>query len=264
MKLFDTHFHISSEADPREYAARSEEAQVGFLMAVGADYRESCRAMEFVSLLPCAGFSAGIHPHEADAWNGEMTAFANFSKDDKFAAVGEIGLDYYYEHSEREIQRRVFQSFLDWAGEIAYPVIVHCRDRDGEDTAYREAFDLLKEFSRQNGQFVLHCYTGTREWVEKFLELGAYFGFTGIVTFPKAENVREALQAVPLDHLLLETDSPYLTPMPHRGHPNHSAYLPLIADAVAREKDLPVDEIARITTKNSCRFFGLLDEIEDE
>ena len=137
------------------------------------------------------------------------------------------------------------------------PAIVHCRDKNSAEEAYQNTFTLLADFAKNGGKFVLHCYTGTTYWAEKFLSLGGYLGITGIVTFPKAQNVRDVLQIIPNNRLLIETDTPYLAPIPKRGKTNHSKYLPFIVEKIADEKNLEIDDLILLTTENAKSLFEI-------
>lgn len=256
--LFDTHFHYYMEEEAHAYYKRAKEAGVPWLMAAGASHKDSIAARDFASNFETVRFSAGVHPHEADKPLCELSVFEMFRQEEKLAAIGEIGLDYNYEHAPREIQRKVFEKFLGLALEWQKPAIIHCRDKEGAEAAYEDAYQPLRDFALAGGSFVLHCFTGTPGWAEKFLAEGAYLGVTGIVTFPKAQNVRDTLKIIPASRLLLETDAPYLAPIPHRGKANHPEFLPLVAARVALEKMLSVEELAKLTTENAFTFFRIV------
>jgi len=259
MELFDTHFHYYGQAAPEEYYGRAAGAGVKYLLAAGSTLEESRRSMQFVDAIPSSWFSCGIHPHEAEKSGGRpCEAFAEFRTHPKLVAIGEIGLDYFYEHSERDIQKRVFADFLKLAADWKLPAIIHCRDKDGCFDAYADSLSMLKDFHSAGGRFVVHCFSGTPGWAEKFLELGAYLGITGIVTFPKAVNIRETLKVIPMEQLLLETDTPYLAPVPYRGKENHSEYLVEIAKRTADEKNLSLEELSSITTANAFKLFSTI------
>lgn len=257
MELFDTHFHIDSEKTFDEYAQESEAAGVKYLLAVGSDFSSSLEAQSFAEHTHNAFFAAGVHPHESENEKRSAADFANFAENPSFAAVGEIGLDYFYEYSNRNMQRKVFESFLELSVELKKPAVVHCRDANGRFDAYSDAYSILKDFASEGGNFTVHCFTGTEFWAEKFLELGAYLGFTGIVTFKKAENVRNALRICPDERILIETDSPYLAPVPVRGKKNLSAYLPYIAERISEIKALKFADFAEISRKNAFEFLNL-------
>ena len=183
--------------------------------------------------------------------------FRKFRNSTRLAAVGEIGLDYYYESTDRQTQINVFQSFLNLALAWDLPAIIHCRDKENVEQAYLDAYEMLLPYSQKGGRFVLHCFAGTAEWAERFASLGAYFGIGGLITFKKAENIRTMADTLPLDRVLLETDSPYLAPVPFRGKTNHPALLPYSGEAFALLKQKSTQEIRELTTKNAFRFFNL-------
>ncbi|NMA43336.1 MAG: TatD family hydrolase [Oligosphaeraceae bacterium] len=196
--------------------------------------------------------AVGLHPHEASQFEAsQLEQYAAFLTRPKVVAVGEVGLDYHYNHSAPEMQRLAFKAFLQLSLHTQKSLIIHCRD------AFDDCYSIVKEQWNPGLRFVLHSFTGDVPEAEKWLELGAYISFNGMLTFKKADNIRCSLQAVPLERLLLETDSPYLAPEPYRGKSNCSAYLPKIAEKMAAIKELPLQELARITTENAKRLFGL-------
>jgi len=268
MELFDTHFHYDGEDTPAGFMAnvRMELAvppqlDAGVvdsleLLAMGGDLTESCRARSFAEAVPNARWAAGVHPHNAERYLAAREDLSPlFSGDSRPAAVGELGLDYYYGLSPKQAQTAVLEEFLALALDKSLPAVIHIRDGEGRDEAYRDAYERLVPFARSGGRFVVHCFAGTPAWAEKFLELGGYCGFTGMITFRRAENVREALRAVPDDRLLIETDSPYLAPVPHRGKKNHPGYLVLIAQTAASLRGMSTEELAALTTLNARNLF---------
>ncbi len=271
MKLYDTHFHFTGEATPAEYLAevsadgeraatslgRTGELPELWYTCVGGDHMESLRAREFARMVPHCRFAVGVHPHEAAEHLKTKEDFSGFRGDPLLVAVGELGLDYYYELSDRPAQRQVFAKFLDLAREWELPAVVHLRDRDGADDAYREALELLTPFAKSGGRFEVHCYAGTREYLKRFLDLGAYVGVTGMVTFRAAENIRSNLTQIPADRLLIETDSPYLAPVPFRGGENTPGLLILAAAEAARVRGTTLEELAELTWRNAAEFFRL-------
>ena len=257
-QFFDSHFHLSSETDFEDYKREAESACVRFLMAVGSNYETSMQSKKFAETSSDIFFSVGAHPHEAEKFLNRLGEFIPLASGDSCRAVGEIGLDYFHANSQVSKQIKMFEKFLDLSLEIGLPAIVHCRDANESFRAYDDAEALLKPFSAAGGRFVVHCFTGTIEWAERFLNLGAYIGITGIATFPKAENVRKVAAMVPEDRLLIETDSPYLAPVPFRGKTNHSKHIPLVAAAVAEARGVDVAEIAESTTSNALRLFQRL------
>ena len=267
MHLFDTHFHLKkfeTEFSPElcRRAMLDSCAMTGFvpesfrLNAVGGDFEESLAARDFAHGASDCVFSAGVHPGNAGDFSGDTSVFGIFADDPLLAAVGELGLDYYYDAETAPQQRRTFGLFLELALKWGKPAVVHLRDK-GDDSAFRDGMALLTDFVRDGGRFEVHCFTGSREWGEKILELGGYIGVTGMVTFRRAENVRVILRALPGDRILLETDSPYLAPVPYRGRENNSGFLGLIAAAAAAVRGVSADELADQTTANALRFFRL-------
>ena len=269
MKLYDTHFHFSGETTPAEYmnlvgfdleracGRAGVEIPELYLTAVGGEYLESVRSREFASVTPHCFSAAGEHPHGAAEYLAERRDFSIFRADPKLVAVGELGLDYYYDLSDRPAQRQVFSEFLELALEWDRPAIVHLRDRDGAEDAYRDGFELLEPFALRGGRFVVHCYAGSREYMDKFVRLGAYVGVTGMATFRAAENIRANLAAIPDDRLLMETDSPYLAPVPFRGGANTPGLLPLVAAEAARVRGTTVEALADLTWRNASKFYRI-------
>jgi len=257
MELFDTHFHYyDKEQSPNEYYEDIKTPELKYLLAAGADFEESRAARRFAEEIENCWFSAGVHPHSATELK-DIKSFDEFKGHDKLVAIGEIGLDYFYDNSPRKIQRSVMEQFLLLALEWNLPAIVHLRDVDGKFDAYADGLTMLKDFARDGGKFVVHCFSGTPEWAEKFLELGAFLGVTGLVTFPRATNIRETLAVIPNERLLIETDSPYLAPVPYRGKTNNPGYVIKVAEKIAEERACSVEEIAELTTNNAMRLFAL-------
>jgi len=256
MKFFDTHFHLSEEEAPASYVEEASGVGVVHLLAAGVDFNSSLQSSLFATGHPGRRFfAAGVHPHEAENGGAPVSEFERFMESDGFAAFGEVGLDYYYGHSERNAQLQVFAEFAELSARTGAPLIVHCRSGADGESAFDDAFGVLSDLSADGGRFVLHCFTGDPEEVDRFSEIGAFFGVAGIITFKKADNIRESVPRIPEDKLLLETDAPWLAPIPFRGKSNHSKYLPLIADAVAAVKGRSAAEIAEKTTANALELF---------
>jgi len=256
--MIDTHAHVHDRGydDDRDAVlARAREAGVERIVTVGCDLDDSRRALETAVMHDLLA-TIGIHPHEAGAAPGDIAAAFDALRaqaPERVVAVGETGLDYYYDHSPHDAQARVLRAQLDYARERALPVVFHQRD------AYDDFVAILRERwdpAAQRG--VIHCFTGTAAQAHTFVnEFGMRLGIGGVVTFKTAEPLREAVRAVGLDALVLETDCPYLAPIPHRGKRNEPAYVADTAAVVARVLDCSVDAVNAATTRNAHALFGL-------
>ncbi len=194
----------------------------------------------------------GIYPSEAKSYNDDLekTFISIAENNKKIVAIGEIGLDYYWDKSFKELQQEVFIKQIKLANKLNLPVAVHDRE------AHKDTFDILKETGVQKG-VLLHCFSGSVEFMKECVKEGWYIALGGVVTFKNAIKMKEVAKEVPLEKLLLETDSPYLTPVPYRGKPNKPAYVRFVAEEIAKLRNMPVVELIDITTNNSERFFGV-------
>jgi TatD DNase family protein len=254
----DSHAHLGMPAfapDLPDVLIRARAAGVTRILniALGPDPEELDRACELSTSTEGVATAVGVHPHEARRMtDSTLDELRRLTKRFKVAALGEIGLDFHYLHSPRDVQLLRFGQLLDLALDLGLPVIVHSREATEE--THREV-SSRKIFERVGG--VLHCFSGTQDEAKRFLDLGAHVSFTGIITFKKAEALREVVRFVPLDRLLIETDAPYLAPEPNRGKRNEPAYVVQVAQAVADAKGLPLADVARITAENAARLFRL-------
>ncbi len=195
--------------------------------------------------------SVGIHPHEAKTWTDtSKEEIINYSKDKKVIAIGETGLDYYYNLSPKDIQIYVFREQVKIANETNLPLIIHTRD------AFEETFSILKEEKAKQGVF--HCFTGGVKEAEEALNLGFYISFSGIITFKNAIPIKEAAKIVPLEKILIETDSPFLAPIPHRGKRNEPKFVSYVAEEIAKLKGLSIEEIGEVTSQNTKKLFSII------
>lgn len=270
MELFDTHFHLGkdcSAAEIMEKISADLTLNAGFfnapvsrllLMCAGDSFSGSLEAQKFAAAVPDGYYSVGVHPHNADKYLENKEDFAIFRNDPKLRAIGEIGLDYFYDLADRESQKKVLSEFLALALEWDLPAMLHLRDKENCFDAYSDAYTLLKPFAGKGGRFVIHCYAGDAEFAEKFLELGGYFGVTGMYTFRAAENIRSALKDVPLENLLIETDSPYLAPVPFRGRENTPGMVTLVAVKLGADRNLTPEKAAQIFSDNGKRFYNIV------
>ncbi len=264
MDLFDTHFHLPDEGDTAHYLDALPGEHRFRLFALGGSLNSSRRANAFAQTHSRVWCACGVHPHDAEEFDGDVGPFRELLEQPRVRAVGEIGLDFYYDLSPRRRQMACFEQFLALALETNRPVCVHCRDAEERTDAYVEAYAMLREFAAEAGpgRMILHCYAGTPGYLEKFLELGAYIGVTGMVTFKKSDNIRDNLRRIPADRLLLETDSPYLAPVPYRGRTNHPAYLVEIAERTALELHEAPAALAARTAANGLSVFGIAENEE--
>lgn len=203
-------------------------------------------------------YTIGLHPchYEQAGEVPEIKALARgLRQDPLFRAIGEIGLDYYWEPESREYQLPVFEEFVALSQELERPVVVHCRDKENGGAAFQETYDILK--TRHNGKGILHCFTGNAEWARRFCDLGYYISFSGIVTFRSATELQEAAKIVPPDRILVETDAPYLAPVPRRGKTNQPAYVRHTLEFLAELRGAPLDTLAGQVFENSKRIFEL-------
>jgi TatD DNase family protein len=252
--FIDTHCHLNHERlrdDLAECLERAIAADVRKMIVVGYDAPSSEEAVK-LSLAHAGTLYAaiGIHPHDATTWNDAIAArFRALACTDAVVAIGEIGLDFYRDLSPREQQYRAFQAQLQLAEELNLPVIIHCRE------AYEETLAILASHPLPG---VMHCWGGTPEQARWATSLGLALGFGGTLTFPSAHNVRDSATCVALEHLLLETDAPYLAPVPYRGKRNEPAFTRLVAEKLAALRGLDLDLVASITTQNAYRLFPKL------
>jgi TatD DNase family protein len=205
----------------------------------------------------------GIHPHEAKlASDADFEEMAQLAKQPKVIAWGEIGLDYFYDHSPRDVQEQVFLKQLQLAQAAGLPIVIHCRPSDGSEDAWDDCLKLLHEYWEPSGLGgILHCFTGTWAHATSALDMGFMISFAGNVTFPKAQQIREAAKQAPLDRILIETDSPFLAPVPHRGKRNEPAFVKEVARQLGELRGLSTEEIGLQTANNFYRFFSLHEKL---
>ena len=263
MFFVDSHYHFCDDITMQEYVEEAQKENVKYFLLNTGSFPETEKGALEAEKFSCIRFTAGIHPGEAESLKEvelekTLSSFDIFALHPLLGAVGEIGLDFYYDCGPEEKQIRIFRYFLEKALEWKKPVTVHCRDKENSFRAYEITYTLLKEYASKGGLFDLHCYAGTVQGAEKFLALGGYFGIGGMVTFKKADNIREIARYIPLERLLLETDAPYLAPVPYRGKPNRSKYIPLIAETLSVLKGVTLQECAFLTSQNAKKLFGFV------
>ena len=245
IEWFDNHCHLPENPEEEILRARKE-LVVGFVN-VGTDLETSRMAKEKAKIFSDVWSTAGVHPHEA---RKGIEGIKDLLKDSNVVAVGEAGLDYHYDYSPREDQNRVFAEHIEMAHTFNLPLVIHTRE------AWEETFKILDSEGVPEST-VFHCFTGGKDEAKECLKRGAYLSFSGIITFKKSELLREAASECPLDRAMIETDSPYLTPVPFRGKKNEPANVVLVGKELANLQDKPLEEIASATTQNALDFYGL-------
>jgi len=274
--LFDSHAHLNNESyddASREALFKAiEESDVSYVMDVGFDLSSSTMAARHAARFPWCYAAVGCHPHETDGFDEtQITLLAQLARKPKVQAIGEIGLDFFKEYSTRENQLYWFRSQIELANSYRMPMIIHDRD------AHEKVMTVLKEhgafsdertswFPKRPGpggelakdaRVLLHCYSGSKELAQQYIKLGATISIAGPVTYDNAKKLVEVVKEIPIEYMLIETDAPYLAPVPMRGRQNMSPYLVHTARKVAEIKGMPYEEVARITCENAKRFFNI-------
>ena len=252
--LFDTHAHMNDPAydeDREQILAGLPEKGIGLMLNTGCSLASSLDCVAMAERYPYIYASVGSHPDSADEVNdGVLEEYRKLCKlHPKIRAIGEIGLDYYYEDIPREIQKKAFRDQLVLAQELDMPVIVHERD------AHQDGMDIIRQFPKVTGVF--HCYSGSAEMARQLVKLGWYIGFTGVLTFKNARKAVESAQAIPLDRIVIETDCPFMSPEPFRGRRNDPSRVALVADKLAEIKGITPEEARRVTFENSKRLYRI-------
>ena len=252
--LFDSHCHVNEERfdeDREEVLARMAEHGVTRYAVIGSDMPTSAACAEYCKTHDRAVCAVGIHPHEAKAYReGDLDTLARWIRSGEARAIGEIGLDYYYDLSPRETQQRVCRMQMELAWELGTSAVFHIRD------AHQDLLDIMKSMRKRLTPGIIHCFSGSAEIAKEYLKLGYCISFAGPVTFKKAPKLREAALLVPRDRLLIETDSPYLAPEPVRGRRNEPANVRFVAEKLAEIRQEPLEELAAYTFENAERIYG--------
>ncbi|MCT4606999.1 MAG: TatD family hydrolase [Marinisporobacter sp.] len=253
--LFDSHAHLDDRKFDQDREKVLENARangISYMVNPGADFESSVRSIELASKYTMIYAAVGIHPHDAeDVDDMTLALLKGLAKKPKVVAIGEIGLDYHYDHSPRDIQRDIFRKQIALAKEVKLPIIIH--DREAND----DVMHILKEEKAFDTGVVLHCFSGSAELARQYIKLGAYISIAGPVTFKNARKTVEVVEKIPLEYLFVETDSPYLTPVPFRGKRNEMAHVRYVAEKIAEIKGLSLEEVAHQTTENAKKFFGI-------
>jgi TatD DNase family protein len=253
--FFDSHAHIDGEKFDRDrdlVLSRAKENGIDYIMNPGADFESSVRAVKLAQEYEMVYAAVGIHPHDAASLDDSLLMMIEaLTKKPKVQAIGEIGLDFHYDFSPRDTQRHWFVEQLRLARRLKLPVIVHDRE------ANQETFDTLRKEQAFETGVLMHCYSGSAELAKQYVKLGGYISIAGPVTFKNSRKLIEVVEAVPLERLMIETDSPYLTPEPFRGKRNESLYVKYICEKIAQIKGIDISEAAEATTKNAKEYFKI-------
>ncbi len=257
MQLIDSHVHINFDVfqeDLDELQKRWQDAGVAHLVHSCVEPKEFYSIQALANRFSELSFAIGLHPLDAQKWTSQTAEeiFTLASSDHRVVAIGEMGLDFYKAENQQQ-QRLVFEEQLEVAGELNKPVIIHCRD------AAIATRDILREYKQKHSSLrgVMHCWGGTMEETKWFLDLGFYISFSGIVTFKNAKQVQESAQQVPQDRLLVETDCPFLAPVPKRGKRNEPSYVRYVTEYLAQLRQVSLETLANQTTANACQLFGI-------
>lgn len=257
--LTDTHCHLDPDTYGDDAAvdavvARARAAGVSRMVTIGSGYGATCiaHARAVAARHADVWFTAGLHPHDASLWDAAViAAIREAAADPRCVAIGEMGLDFHYDKSPRDAQRRCLREQIALARSLDLPIVVHDRESDGETLRILEAEGAF------GGRVLYHCYTGGVAHLREIVDRGGFVSIPGIVTFKNAGEMREVAAAVPDDRLLVETDSPFLTPVPHRGKQNEPAFVRYTAEAVAALRGVDLERLAALTTANALRFYGI-------
>jgi TatD DNase family protein len=252
--LIDTHCHLNLAEhfpNPDAEVAHAATMDVRRIVVVGIDLESSKAALELADRFEAVYAVVGIHPNHSAAYRGGMLDdLRKLLRHPKAVALGEIGLDYHWDFASREQQVRALADQLDLAHEVSSPVVFHCRE------AYADLLDLLET---RSGKFLLHCFSGDLEHARRAVAMDCYFGVDGPITYKNAAELREIVRSLPRDRVVIETDAPYLTPVPHRGEPNRPGYVSHVNAMLSSLWEISVEEAAKLTTANAASFFSKLD-----
>lgn len=253
--IFDSHAHYDDESfdkDRDELLDSFPFNDIAYVVDVGADIKTSEKAVALTRRFPHVYAAVGVHPNEVgEITTADMVQLRQLVTQEKVVAIGEIGLDYYYKEPDREIQKIWFMKQMELARELKMPVIIHSRD------AAQDTVDIMKEIYASEIGGVVHCFSYSKEIAEEILDMGFYIGIGGVVTFTNAKKLKEAVERIPLDRIVLETDCPYLSPEPNRGKRNTSLNLPYVAKEIARIKNISYEEVVEATMNNAKALYRI-------
>lgn len=257
-EFFDTHCHLNPrylKEDVEDVIERATAAGVRRMTVIGCgpSLEETREAVAIAERFENVWATVGLHPHESSAWSPAMRdGLEELSKHPKVVAIGECGLDFHYDNSPREAQRAAFKAQLALADAVDMPVVIHNRSSD------EDCIEILKaHYKDKRARGVIHCFSSSQALATCALELGFHLGFTGIITFNNAENVRDVLRSTPMNRVVIETDAPFLAPMPYRGKTNEPAYVRHVAEKIAEVRDMTLEAVAEQTTRNARTLYGV-------
>ena len=254
--LFDSHAHLNDarfDEDREALIQKLQEEHVDLVLNPGADIETSISSVELANKYDFIYAAVGVHPH--DVGDLDDTAIDTLRKlateNEKVVAIGEIGLDYYYDNYPRDIQQKWFIKQIELANELKLPIIIHDRDAHGD------TLEIIKKYKSPEIGCVLHCYSGSVELAREYVKMGCFISLSGTVTFKNNKKTKEVAKEIPLDRLFIETDSPYMAPTPHRGKRNDPSLVQFVADTIAVEKGVSYETVCKATKENAKRFFGI-------
>lgn len=251
--FIDTHCHLDFsgfDPDREEVIKRAKEEGIGYIINIGASLKSSLNSLELAQKYAFIYAAIGIHPHDADVFNQkDLKTIEDLSRKEKVVAIGEIGLDYYKNYSLAQNQKPLFISLIKIAKDLNLPLVIHTRQ------AKEDTLKIIKEFMPLKA--VVHCFAGDSDFLKQCLDLGFFISFTCNITYPKAQDLRDLVKIAPLDRIFLETDAPYLAPQSLRGKRCEPIYVKILAEEIARIKEISTEEVAVATSSNAIKFFNL-------
>ena len=253
--IFDTHAHYDDkqfDQDREELLASMKDNGIGTIVDVGSNMETSAWIVEAVKRYPMMYGAVGVHPSDTtDLTEADMDILKKYADMDRILAIGEIGLDYYWDEPERSIQKKWFEAQIELARDVKLPIIIHSRD------AAKDTYDIMKALHAEEIGGVVHCFSYSKEMARQFLDMGFYIGIGGVVTFKNAKTLKEVAAYAPLDRIVLETDCPYLSPEPNRGKRNSSLNLNYVAEALSQIKGVGKEELIVVTEENARRLYRM-------
>ena len=253
--IFDSHAHYDDaqfDEDRMDVLSHLKDAGVAKVVNISNGWDDLLKTLELIKQVPFIYGTVGIHPCKVSELNDErMEQMRDFCSGDKIVAVGEIGLDYYWMSDPKEVQKEWFIRQLRLAKEVNLPVVIHSRD------ASQDTFDIMKAEHAGTTGGVIHCYSGSVEMAREYVKMGYFLGIGGVVTFKNSKTLKKVAAEIPLEHIVIETDCPYLAPTPYRGKRNSSAYLPMVVEEIARLRGISTEEVERVTYENAMRLYSI-------